>query len=196
MCERTKPTFGLCVLSAAASRRAACLPRVSRMSSSALGRGLCPPQRQHCVARRPVSESRGTDQQPWSPRAGRGPDGHASRRPPSSHPSAWRPSECLATIRVRACPPAGCCHSDGPLSLGRAAVTRITRDQRNHAELFVQSERSLIGDGLHAAALVTAYWRACSHKPVPAAMNALRRRSGRRGPSPSGPGHSCMARRS
>ncbi len=45
------------------------------------------------------------DQQAWSPRAGHGPDRHASRRPPSSHPSAER---CATR---------------------RAAVTRITRDQ-------------------------------------------------------------------
>ena len=44
--------------------------------------------------------------------------GHVRRRPPSSNPSAWQPSECLASIRVRACPPSGRCHSDWPLSLG------------------------------------------------------------------------------
>ena len=46
----------------------------------------------------------------------------ASRRPPSSHSSAWQPSECLASIRVWACPPAGRCHSDGPLTLGSPAA--------------------------------------------------------------------------
>ena len=48
-------------------------------------------------------------------------------RVPGNHPSAWRPSECRAPIRVRACPPAGRCHSGGPLSLGWAAVTRMGR---------------------------------------------------------------------
>ena len=68
------------------------------------------------------------DQQPWSPTAGHGPDRYASRRPPNSHPSAWQPSECLTTIRVRACPPAGRCHSDGPLSLGSPATSDTPRN--------------------------------------------------------------------
>ena len=126
MCERTKPTFGLCVLSAAASRRAACLPRVSRMSSSALGRGLCPPQRQHCVARRSVSERRGTGSTTMVTHS-RSQAGSTCQPPPTQSPS-----ECLATIRVPGDHPSAGVPPGGPLSLGRVAVTRTGRCHSDH----------------------------------------------------------------
>ena len=127
--KRSNTTFGLCAhgRSSLPSRRPS--GAVSRACHHRRWAGVCARLSANIASLGGLClKDAGLDQQPWSPRAGHGPDRHASRRPPSSRSSAWRPSECLATIRVRACPPAGRCHSDGPLSLGSPATSDTPRN--------------------------------------------------------------------